>query len=122
MKSAVLTGVAILLAAVLIGTGDVGAGKDPKFTIKQVMKEAHKEGLLKKVAAGKGDKADAEKLLELYIALAANKPPMGDAESWKKFTDGMVAAAKVAVKGGDDAGKLLKKAVNCGACHKAHKG
>src|SRR5262245_47400938 len=107
---------------VLAGRGHEGDKDKAKYSISEVMLKAHKGGLLTKVAAGKGDKADAEKLLEMYTELAKNKPPEGDAESWKKFTDGLVAAAKVAVKGGPDAGKRLKKAANCTACHKVHKG
>ena len=119
----VVAGVCAALAMFLLaGTDQAGEKDKAKYTISEVMLKAHKGGLLTKVAAGKGDKADAEQLLEFYIALAKNKPPEGDAESWKKFTDGLVAAAKVAVKGGSDAGKRLKKAANCTACHKVHKG
>jgi hypothetical protein len=125
----VAAGVCAALALILLAGTNQAGDKDKKdekdkakYSISEVMLKAHKGGLLNKVAAGKGDKADAEKLLDFYIALAKNKPPEGDAESWKKFTDGLVAAAKVAVKGGPDAGKRLKKAANCSACHKIHKG
>ena len=122
MKFVVAGVCAALTMGLLVGTDQAGEKGKAKYSIKEVMGKAHKGGLLNKVAAGKGDKADAEKLLDMYIALAKNKPPQGDAESWKKFTDGLVAAAKVAVSGGEDAGKRLKKAANCGACHKVHKG
>jgi hypothetical protein len=125
----VLAGVCAALAFfVLVGSdhaGEKGKGKGkPKYTISEVMEKAHDmdDGLLFKVAAGKGNKEDAKKLLELYTELAKNKPPEGDPKSWKRFTDGLIAAAQVAVKGGEDAGKRLKKAANCSACHKAHKG
>ncbi|MCC6419665.1 MAG: hypothetical protein IT429_15640 [Gemmataceae bacterium] len=121
----VFAGLCVAAAALLVGAGQNSqAGQKEKYSISDVMKQAHnkKTGLLKKIASGKGDKADAEKLLEMYIALAKNKPPQGDADSWKKFTDGLVAAAKVAVEGGKNAGKQLTKAANCGACHKVHKG
>ena len=125
MRTLVASACLAVAALLLAGEGNFPAAqdkKDPKYSISEVMQQAHgKKGILKKLQAGKGDKADAEKLLEMYIALQQNKPPAGDGASWKKFTDGMVAAAKAAVKGGDEAPKLLKKAVNCQACHKAHK-
>jgi hypothetical protein len=124
----VLAGVCAALAFFVLVSSDQagekkGKGK-PKYTISEVMDKAHDrdEGLLFKVAAGKGDKADAKQLLELYTELAKNKPPEGDPKSWKRFTDGLIAAAQVAVKGGPDAGQRLKKAANCNGCHKAHKG
>ncbi|MBI2823221.1 MAG: hypothetical protein HYX69_00865 [Planctomycetia bacterium] len=105
-----------------MGWAFASAAEDkPKYTIKQVMKEAHKDGLMKKVAEGKGTKADAEKLLELYQALAANKPPKGDAADWRTKTEALVAAAKEAVAAKPDFGKALTKAANCADCHKAHK-
>lgn len=88
----------------------------PKYTIKQVMKEAHKDGLLKKVLGGDASDAEKEKLCELYVALAANKCPKGDAADWKEKTETIVKACKA----GDNA--ALKTATNCGACHKEHKG
>jgi hypothetical protein len=118
-----VAGVCAVVAVCLLGSSFQAGEKKAKYTISEVMKAAHgKGGLLPKVAKGEGDKADAEKLLDLYTELAKNKPPEGDAQSWKRFTDGLIAAAKVAVKGGDDAGKRLMKAANCKACHTVHKG
>jgi hypothetical protein len=112
-------GAFVLAMLVSMGSYEAVGGEKAKYTIKEVMKEAHKDGLLKKVSGGMGDKKDAERLLELYTALSKNTPPMGEKDSWKKITDDVVAAAKKAVAGDTAA---LKKAVNCGACHKAHKG
>ncbi len=89
---------------------------DPKYTIKEVMKTAHKDKLLQKVVGGDASDAEKKMLCELYEALAANKPPKGDLDSWKEKTSAIVDACK----SGDAA--ALKKAVNCAACHKAHKG
>jgi hypothetical protein len=101
---------------------------DPKYTIKDVMKMAHQADkdskdptLAKKVTDGKGSKEDKAKLLELYTALAANKPPKGDADAWKKQTTTIVDAAKAVVDGKDGAEKDLGKAINCMACHKDFK-
>ncbi len=123
MRTLVAGACAVLTVCLLAGSQQAGEKGKAKYEISEVMQKAHKKGgLLFRVSAGKGDKADAEKLLEMYTELAKNKPPRGDAQSWKRFTDGLVAAAKVAVKGGADAGAKLRKAANCMACHKAHKG
>ncbi|MAU06344.1 MAG: hypothetical protein CL919_00460 [Deltaproteobacteria bacterium] len=105
-----------------LATVVLAADEKPKHTIKQVMKVAMKDGLCKKVAGGKASQADKNKLLDAFLSLLDNKPPKGDAASWNAKAGGLViAAAKIAVgrKGGEAA---LKKAANCGACHKAHKG
>jgi hypothetical protein len=97
------------------------ADEKPKWNIKEVMKVAHKDGLLKKVVAGEGNEQDAKDLLALYEALSANKPPMGEAAEWKTKNDAIIAAAKEVVAGKADAGKSLQAATNCANCHKAHK-
>lgn len=94
---------------------------EKKYSIKQVMKLAHKDGLLKKTATGKATDEEKQFLLKLYRALGKNKPPMGTDESWKKKTDAMVQAAESAVKGAPDASQKLLKATNCKSCHKQHR-
>lgn len=112
--------VAIGSAAALVRAADEDE-KKPKYTIKEVMKKAHKDGLMKKLAAGDGTKEDAETLVSLYEALAKSKPPKGDAESWKTKTKVLVEAAKEVVEKKPGAGEKLQKAANCAECHKAHK-
>lgn len=93
-----------------------------KFTVAEVMKKAHGGSkLANKVADGKASKEDRELLLDLYKALAANKPTKGDAKSWKEKTEALVAAAESAVKGDADAGEKLTKAKDCKSCHMVHK-
>jgi hypothetical protein len=122
MRTAVV-GVAVLALAYLVGTGNAGGDKDkPKHTIKEVMKIAHKDGLLKKVAGGTASKDEQKQLAELYKALSQNTPPMGDAQVWKKNTARMVALAEAVVNGDEKAAKTLAKTVNCAACHKLFKG
>jgi hypothetical protein len=124
MRMGLRFGLASLAVLAFVGIGYLtAADKDePKHTIKEVMKEAHKDGLLKKVASGKGEKEDKDKLLELYTDLSKNKPSKGDADSWKTKTDALVKAAKSAVDGDKDATKGLTKAsMSCKACHGAHK-
>jgi cytochrome c556 len=122
MRLTLLTAaVAMLTLGFALNASTAADNDKPQYTIKEVMKEAHKEGLLKKVVSGKGSEADAERLLVLYKALAANEPPKGDAESWKTKTEALVQAAQGVVDGKPGAAGQLKKAANCVACHKLHK-
>ena len=100
-----------------------GAADKAKPTIKDVMKEYHKgdEPLCKKVATGKGTKEDHKKLVEAYAAIADAKPPKGDLKEWKDRTGKLLAAAKAVEAGKPDGLALYKDAVNCKACHTAHK-
>jgi hypothetical protein len=123
MKRPLILGGLFVFALVFMADKDVQGGKDkdkekPKYTIAEVMDQAHKSGLWKKVAAGKAEKEDREKLAELYKALMLNTPPKGSAEEWKKTTEVMHKIAQDAIKD-PEAGKKLK--VNCGACHKQFK-
>jgi hypothetical protein len=86
-----------------------------------VAAKAMKGGLCKKVASGSASDEDKAALVEMFVALAANKPPKGEAASWKAKTGALVKAAKAAAAGDEGAGAALKKAANCGACHKVHK-
>ena len=49
----------------------------PKHTIKEVMEQAHKGGLLNKVAAGEATADEKTLLLDLYVSLSENDPPRG---------------------------------------------
>lgn len=121
MRHMLTFGIGTLLIAAFVTAGiSRAADEKPKYTIKEVMK-AHKAGDLKKVLDGKANKEEKEKLVAMYEAMHAVKPPKGDEEHWKKKTESMVKAAKDVVA--DKAGAIeeLKKATNCGECHKAHK-
>lgn len=88
--------------------------EEPKFTVKEVMK-LHKDKVHEKFQDGSATEEEKKQLIEGYEALTKNKPPKGDAESWKTKTDALLKAVK------DDDVEGFKKAVNCGACHSAHK-
>ena len=107
--------------ALFVTAGYLRAEDKPKYTIKDVMKECKPKGVIKKVISGMGSDDEKKKVLELLEALAANKPSKGDTDSWKKFNDPIVAAAKDVVEGKDGAVAALKKAVNCADCHAEHK-
>jgi hypothetical protein len=111
---------ALVSLAFCLGTPRAEETKEPKYTIKEVMRKAHKDGLLKTVSAGDASEDERKELAELYVALAENKPPRGDEADWKTRTGAMVKAAKAAEKDAET-GKQLSKVVICSACHKAHK-
>ena len=123
MRKMIAFSAALAIAAVVMvnfsGAADNNdANKDdakPKHSIKDVMKKCMKGGLCKKVAGGKANDEEKKLLVEMFTALAASKPPRGDADSWKAKTSALLKAAQ------DDDDDALKKAANCAACHKVHK-
>ena len=117
-----------LILGLLIGLAVVRADDTaPKYTIKQVMDMANKgpkkdaDSMATRVVKGMGTDDEKKQLVELYTALAANKQPKGDADSWKTKTGALVDAATAVVDGKDGAPAQLKKALDCGACHDAHR-
>ena len=88
----------------------------PKYTIKEVMGFLKKDKLVDKFEKDTATKEEKEKLLEGYESMLKQKPPKGDEADWKKKCEALVKA----VKDGDKDG--LKKAMDCKACHDAHKG
>ena len=117
-----LVTVAVVAVAAICVVSMVRA--EEKKTIKEVMKAAHVGGnnsLLFKIAGGKGEKEDAEKLLALYKDLASNKPPRGEEAAWKERTEKIIKEAEAVVKGEKGAGNKLRMAANCANCHNAHK-
>ena len=122
MKSvSVVLSVLVLVALTAYGLRAEDKEAAPKFNCKEIMKAGFKDGLCKKVADGKATDEEVDQLVVLVTALAENKPPRGDAASWKAKTDALVAAAKACVAGEKDSSELLTKAMNCAACHKEHK-
>lgn len=126
MRSLVMLSAAVALfasaALVLSVRAEDKEEKDaPKFKIKEVMAKCMKGGLCKKVADGDASADEKKQLVEMFTALAANKPPKGEAESWKALTSALVKAAKECAEDKDGGPAALKKAADCGACHKVHK-
>jgi hypothetical protein len=117
-----------LAAVAVFGFATLGifgaADEKPKYSIKEVMKGAHSGDpkLCAKVATGKASKEEKEQLVAYYTALTGNKPPKGDAGSWKEKTEALVSAAKACLAGDADGPKKLGTAVNCKNCHSVHKG
>lgn len=91
--------------------------------IEKAMKEGHKgkTSIVAKIKDGSASKAEIEKLQKFYQEMSKVKPPRGDAEAWKKKTT-QLANLTGKLAGGDEKAKApFEKAVNCKACHEAHK-
>lgn len=99
------------------------AADKPKYTIKEVMKELHKgdNAPCKKVAKGEGTKEDLAKFVEYYTAMAKQDPPKGDAKEWHVKATKLLNATKALQAGKAGALDSFKEAINCKACHSAHK-
>jgi hypothetical protein len=124
MRPGVRFGVATAALFAFAVLGVVGAEEEkPKYTIKQVMGKAHGEedGLLDVVLEGKATAAQKKELVELYTALSKNKPPKGEAKSWKEKTDALVGGATAVADDKDGGLKKLKAAADCKGCHTAHR-
>ena len=69
-------GCGILVASLLVFNTVFAADEEAKakHTIKEVMKIAHKDGLLKKVLGGDASQDEKLVLLDSYISLMENKP------------------------------------------------
>jgi len=121
---AVTLGAVALCSALVFAQDDDDKKEEkakPKHTIKEVMKEAMKGGLNKKVASGEATPEEKLALLDMYVSLVESKPPIGEEASWQKLSGGAaLAAAKVAV-GREGAEAELKAATNCKTCHDPHK-
>jgi hypothetical protein len=98
-----------------------GEAPKPKHTIKEVMEQAHKGGLLEKVSKGEASADEKSLLLDLYVSLAENDPPRGDAASFHKLANDAVLGAARVVVGREGAEAQIKRAANCMACHRDHK-
>lgn len=112
--------VALLFGVVATSSG----GADDAPTIKDVMKKIHsgKPPVCGKISKGEASKEEKELAVKMYEALAKSKPPKGDEAGWKEKTGALLAAAKACLADEKDGVDKYKKAVNCKACHEAHKG
>lgn len=123
-RHATLTVLATLALAASTATSLVqGAEKKPKYTVSEVMKAINKgdDNICKRISQGKASKEDIAKMVEHYEALALNPAPKGDQKSWEEKTAALLKAAKAVKAGEADALARFKDAVNCKACHSAHK-
>ncbi|MBX3418705.1 MAG: hypothetical protein KF851_13955 [Pirellulaceae bacterium] len=99
-----------------------GLQADPEHSISEIMKIAHgKDSLLNKVAGGDASEEEMKKLLALYVDLLDNDPAKGERADWEAATTKIIVAMNRVMLGQEDAGKGLKQATNCKACHDKHK-
>lgn len=123
----IVSALATFCVAVFTATSlfDVQAADNkPKYSMEEIMKQGMKgdTSILKKVVDGVATDAEKKQLVEYCKALTKLEPSKGDAESWKKKTAALLAAAEK-VAGGDKAAvAALKETSNCKACHSVHKG
>lgn len=121
MKKVLVAGACAVLF--LAATAAVHSADKKVKSIKEVMQEGHKQGkppLCGVASKGVIKKEEAEKLLSLYEDMAQGMPKKGDAESWKAKCEALISATKKLVADPKDNADY-KKAVNCKACHDAHK-
>jgi len=113
---------AFLVTCALVGGAKVQGADGEKHSIKDVMKHVFKKNALKdKAIAGEASDDEKKELVSLLKDMADQAPPKGSEESWKKLTGALVEAGQGVVEGKEGAVEALKKASNCGACHKEHK-
>ncbi|TWT36558.1 hypothetical protein KOR34_14640 [Posidoniimonas corsicana] len=126
LVSSLLLGLSLLLAAppsAKAPAGPSNAAADPSSdeVIAEVMQEGMTSGLAKRVAKGEEPVEGRRELLELFQRLEGTSPSIGHQADWDKRVKALVAAAEDAVDDKEGYAKRLRKAVNCGACHKAHR-
>ena len=128
MKTYITVGIAVFVASLIAGGAlisglNAAEGKDPT---KEFMKACHKapkgvDTISKKAAEGKASTAELTQLVAGYKAMSTAKPPKGDDASWKEKTSKILAAVQALQSGAPDGTAKYKEAVNCKACHSAHK-
>jgi len=89
----------------------------PKITVKDVMKKAHRSGLLRKVTSGKASKEEKAELFRLYVALSQNKPKKGPLVDWYKRSSLLLAATGEVIIGEKQGVRNLQAASQCKSCH-----
>ncbi len=110
------------LAAAMMICGSAALAVNNPFapaakSIKEVMKIAHKEGLMKKVQGGSASDEEKKQLLDLYIDMMEGEPKKGDKTEWKAAAAATVVSAAKVVLGREGAMEELKKTTDCKSCH-----
>jgi cytochrome c556 len=127
--------VAALGVAMLVFSDNSAANNFADPTIKDVMQLVNgKNGICKGIGSGlkmeqpkwEDLQAKAKELVPLAKALSKNKPPIGDEESWAKFTTSYAKAAEdlekaATAKDAKACADAMKVIADCGGCHKAHR-
>lgn len=120
----IVAGTAVMLAAsVFVSALNAAEGSNPT---KEFMKKFHKapkgvDPVCKKASDGKASAAELAGLVAGYKAMSSAKPAKGDEASWKEKTGKLLEATMALQKGAADGAAKYKEAVNCKACHSAHR-
>jgi hypothetical protein len=117
---------AVLSLTILSTSSAADAGDNKDSQIKEFMKKYHKapkgiDPVAKRAQEGKATPQELKELAAGYHAMTKAKPPQGELASWKEKTTKLAFAADGLVKGEAGAPERYKEAVNCKACHEAHK-
>jgi hypothetical protein len=110
----------VVMATTTVAMGINNSTAEPK-SIKEVMKVAHKDGLLKKVQGGDATDEEKKQLLDLYIDMLEGEPKKGDKAEWNQVAGATVVSAAKVVLGREGGLEELKKATDCQACHSKFK-
>jgi hypothetical protein len=135
VRCAVLAAFGVALVAFSSGQTTAANADDP--TIKQIMQKVNGgKGVSLCKACNDGVKAEEPKWDELAVkaktlvplakAMSKNKPPKGDEDSWKKFSEGYAKAAEdfeaaVDKKDAKAAQTAMATIADCRGCHTAHR-
>lgn len=123
-RSLISTSLGILAASTLVW--HLQAAESQEDRIQQVMATFHKapkgvDPVCKRAPDGKVTADELKNLVAAYKDMAAAKPPKGDAASWKDKAGKLLAATEALQRGDADGPARFREAVNCKACHSAHK-
>lgn len=118
---------ALMAVTLLASAAWVQAAKGDKNVIETAMKKYHKapkgtDPVCKKAQDGKATKEELHGLVECYKAMANAKPSKGDLASWKEKCAKLITTSEALEQGKPGAAAEYKAAVNCKACHSAHRG
>lgn len=114
----------------LIGCSSTGSHAKATKTAEEVMGLGFKgkdpalkgsDTIAGRIRAGTATDADLKLMVELTRQLTLNKPSKGELASWVEKTTALHAAAKALASHQPGAADAWGKAVNCKACHSAHK-
>lgn len=113
-------------ALMALGTIFVTAARADDEAMEKFMKDYHKapkgtDPICKKAVDGKASDTDLAGLLAGYQAMCGAKPPKGEVGPWQEKCKALIAAVKGLQAKDAAANEAFKKAVNCKACHSAHK-
>lgn len=112
-----LLSVALGVTGATFANWNEGRLADEPKPMKEIMEQAMKGGLAKKVASGQADDKEKLELLDMMIDMVAHEPPKGDAIQWKMMAGTVMMDAAKVVVGREGAGEALAKSMNCKACH-----